>query len=52
MELMVLLVLSSSDCYTKYEVEGKISSVVVESLSTYHLFMEGDMVSNKDWLGL
>ena len=52
MLLMVLLVLSSSVCFTKYEVEGKIESVVMENVGSDHKFVDGDMGRNKDKLGL
>ena len=47
MSLMVLLVLSRSDCFTKDEAEGKIASVVMEAVGLYHVFMKGDMANNK-----
>ena len=52
MVLIVLLVLSRSDCFTKDEVEGKIASVLMEAVGPDHVFVERDMVRNKYWLGL
>ena len=50
MELMVLLVFSRSYCFTKYDVDGTISSVAMEDAGTDHVSVEGHMVMNKDWL--
>ena len=48
MVLMVLLVLSRSDYFIKYEVEG----VAMGFVGPDPVFADGDIVRNKDWLGL
>ena len=50
--LMDLMVLSRSYLIKHYEVEGKISSVVMEDLGPDFVFVEGDIARNKDWSGL
>ena len=46
------MVFSRKVCVKYDEVEGKRSSVIVEDVGLDRVFVEGEMMMNKYWLGL
>ena len=54
LENRALIMLERSVCATKDEAEGEISSIVVslEALGRERVFVEGDTMRNKYWVGI